>query len=93
MTIQTTTSYKARHRVKDNRTKKLVVETLKPLNQECENAIPPYVKFEWVQRTLGNKIVYSLYRLLKVFFVSVWFYYAPFLALLFNFIVPLFIEK
>ena len=55
--------------------------------------MPSYIKLNFAQRTLGNKCQYSLYRLLRVFFVSFWFYYAPFLALLFNFIVPLFIKK
>ena len=91
--VQTTTSYKARHKVKGNRTRKLVVETLGPLKEECDEAIPEYIKLDFMKRSLANKCRYSLFRLFKVLFVSIWFYYAPFVALLFNFIVPLFIEK
>jgi hypothetical protein len=35
-----------------------------------------------------------MYRIFRMLFVSVWFYYAPFIALLLNFMAPvLFVEK
>ena len=59
-----------------------------PLKDEVENAIPTYVMQSWKQRKCGNKCLWSLYRIMRIFFVSIWFFFIPFVALTYNFIVP-----
>ena len=50
--------------------------------------IPLYTLRVWSQRACGNKCLYSIYRILKTVFISLWFYYAPMIALLVNFLAP-----
>ena len=64
---------------------------MEPLCDEVD--IPEFIKSEWKQRNACNKCLFSLYRLLRTFFSSFWFYYAPFIALNMMFIVPYFIEE
>ena len=67
---------------------------MSPLQDQIGGAVPLYVRKDWSQRGCGNKCLYSIYRILRMIFVSIWFYYAPFIALLLNFMAPvLFIEN
>ena len=75
-----------------NRTEAQEAEKLSPLKEQ--SSIPLYSRVMWQKRTCGNKCLYSIYRIFRMLFVSVWFYYAPFIALLLNFMAPvLFVEK
>ena len=46
-----------------------------------------YISF-WYDRKWFNKILYSYYKLLRWGFVSFWYYFFPFVALMASYIVP-----
>ena len=46
------------------------------------------LKVTWASRTHGNKCMYACYKVLRNFYVSVYFYYLPFIAMIICFIVP-----
>ena len=39
----------------------------------------------WGVRNWENKIMYAIYKCIRIFHVSVWFYFFPFVILLFNY--------
>merc|ERR1719273_350145 len=41
-------------------------------------ALPPFIRIGWSDRNLGNKLLYIVYRLFRISFVSFWFYFIPF---------------
>ena len=67
-------------------------EALSEKEEEKESeliAIPThiYINF-WQDRSLFNKILYCYYKLLRWGFVSFWYYFFPFVALMASYIVP-----
>ena len=46
---------------------------------------PERIYLGFWQRHWENKIFFFVYKLIRVFHVSVWFYFFPFLALIFNY--------
>ena len=88
--IQTTTSFKARHKVLANRIKKQHVEMISPLSEDVQNEIPLYMKLEWQHRGRwrGNRCLWVLYRIMRKLLVCFWFYFIPFAALGLSFILP-----
>ena len=46
------------------------------------------LKVTWASRTHGNKCMYACYKVLRNFYVSIYFYYLPFIAMIICFIVP-----
>ena len=91
MKVQQTTSTQAKNIVKGNHTKPQPVEKLPPLKKEIN--IPTYIHVTFWQRTCVNKCLYSLYRLLRTFFVSFWFYYGPFVALGLSFVFGFLLQE
>jgi hypothetical protein len=51
------------------------------------------LKIDWNQRSVGNKFLYSLYKFMKAIFVSVYFYWLPFIAMIFSTGVPFFFRS
>ena len=47
----------------------------------------------WKTRNFENKIMYSIYKFVRVIHVSIWFYFLPFLMLIFNYAQTWFIEQ
>lgn len=43
-----------------------------------------YLDF-WNVRSFENKVMYLVYRFIRIIHVSVWFYFFPFLMLIFNY--------
>ena len=39
------------------------------------------MRVSWNERVFGNKILYAIYRGIKFFYTSLWFYFAPFLTI------------
>ena len=39
----------------------------------------------WTVRSFENKVLYAVYKCIRVFHVSIWFYFFPFVILLFNY--------
>ena len=89
-----TTSFKARHQIEENKITYRGVEAIPKLKDEIADDIPTYVRLEWKHRAswTGNKCLWTIYRLIKTFFVSVWFYFIPFVALGLNVFVPYMLE-
>ena len=46
------------------------------------------IKIEFTDRTWGNRVCYLFYKVLKSFYISVWFYFAPFLTIVFSYEIP-----
>ena len=87
--IQTTTSSEARS-----------IEVNEIVPQPCERKatddpddkkieIPiTYIKIKFRERKCCNKVLYILYRILRIFMVSFWYYFMPFLVINLSFFVP-----
>ena len=65
---------------------------LPPLKEEIGDDIPRYILLEWNHRArwTGNRCLWLFYKAMRKLFVTVWFYYIPFVALALNFVVPYF---
>ena len=48
------------------------------LRQSVER--PKSISRKWSKRTCKNKMQFSIYKILRILFVSVWFYYFPFIV-------------
>jgi len=46
------------------------------------------LKVTWASRTCSNKCMYTCYKVLRNFYVSVYFYYLPFIAMMVCFVLP-----
>jgi len=44
-----------------------------------------YSNVAWDNRSFGNKVMYSIWRLIKIFYLCVYFYFFPFLIIIMNF--------
>ena len=54
---------------------------------------PEKIRINFCERHWENKIFYASYKLVRVFHVTVWFYFFPFLALLVTYAVPVWNES
>ena len=51
--------------------------------------LPTHMRIDfWYDRSCLNKLLYLVYKALRVMFVSVWYYFFPFIALMSSYIVP-----
>ena len=48
---------------------------------------------EFKSRTLGNKILYLIYKMFRIILVSFWFYFVPFLAMFASYVIPAYMQK
>ena len=60
------------------------------VSEQIAGEIPEYIGLTIDKRSFGNKILYSLYRLAKLLFGTIWIFYAPFVALLVSLALPTF---
>ena len=88
--IQVTTSFRGRDKVPANETQLQQVETIPPLKEQVQGDIPEHVGLEWSHRARWprNRCLTLIYGPLRKVFVSMWFYYIPFVALTINFLAP-----
>ena len=49
--------------------------------------IPKHLKISNTERALWNKVCFSVYRLYRTFYVIGWFYFMPFMATIFQFLL------
>ena len=69
-------------------------EDVKSMGLKCKVArriiegTPDYIHVKWSERTLCNKILRLFYRLIKGLYVSMWFYFVPFLAIFLSYYLP-----
>ena len=47
------------------------------------------IKIEFKSRRIDNKILYLLYKVLRIFYVSCFFYFVPFTAIIISTLMPL----
>lgn len=50
--------------------------------------LPPHIKVLFSERSCLNKVLFSIYRCFRFLFVSVWFYFIPFVAMFASYIIP-----
>ena len=55
-------------------------------DDECQ--MPTHIRIEFSERHAWNKVLYVLYRSFRFFFITVWFYFAPFIAMFASYIIP-----
>ena len=70
-----TTSYDAKARIKENELREEMV-----LMKDEMALRPKYIYCSWGSRTCGNKILYSIYKLLQLLYTSFYYYFMPFVA-------------
>ena len=78
-TIQVTTSRSAKDKIPEH---EIVKDPKVP-----EEAQPQYIHVSFKERSCFNKVWYILYIGIRAFYVSVWYYFAPLLAVLLSYIV------
>ena len=78
-TIQVTTSASAKDKIPEH---EIVKDPKVP-----EDAQPQYIHISFRERSCFNKLWYLLYIGIRAFYVSVWYYFAPLLAVLLSYIV------
>ena len=109
LTNQTTTSKSAKWKTKGNRTILQEVEKhcvgkktdeRRESNVEKENEkdiihnIPKHIYIHWWKdRRLDNFFLSVIYRFIRMFVVSIWFYFVPFIAVIASFLIPLLMRK
>ena len=56
--------------------------------QDSENWQPKivYPQVEWVNRSSGNKLLFMFYRVVRGYYISFYFYFFPFLSLVFSYL-------
>lgn len=57
-----------------------------------EEGIPLKLRVHWNDRRLLNKIMYVFYKFMKALYTSVYFYFMPYLAIIFSTMLPLIIN-
>lgn len=64
-------------------------EDLPEIEAEQKVVLPThiYINF-WYDRSFFNKILFVYYKSSRILFVSVWYYFLPFIALMSSYIVP-----
>ena len=50
--------------------------------------MPTHVHVSFTERQCLNKCLYFIYRAFRLFFTTVWFYFAPILALFASYAIP-----
>lgn len=55
--------------------------------------LPTHIRADWSSRTCSNKFLYFVYKVFRFFFVTIWFYFVPFFAMICSYIVPWFFRQ
>jgi hypothetical protein len=83
--VHVTTSLNGRRKIFENR---LTDDNLMvPRTVFGENGPPIYIGVSLRNRTLVNQILFCCYKAVKVVYISLWYYFAPFYALYASFLV------
>ena len=59
------------------------------LQDEVKINLQTHIRVNFWKRTFGNKILYLFYKLARIMFVTVWYYFIPFVAMLGSYLVPI----
>ena len=52
-----------------------------------------YIYVSFSQRSLTNKLLWLVYKAFRVLYVSVWFYFLPFIVIMGSYAIPLYMTK
>ena len=52
-----------------------------------------YIHISFWQRSFANKLLWLVYKAFRVFYVSVWFYFLPFVVIMGSYLIPLYMTK
>jgi hypothetical protein len=94
LVIQTTTSYQARHLIDGNKIELQECEETMKSDSELANKIedfkiPTHIKISfWKDRSCMNKFLYIVYKVIRCFYVSMWFYFLPFVVVFASYLIP-----
>ena len=58
------------------------------VEDEKEFEMPTHIRISFSERKLLNKVLYLIYKIFRVFFTAIWFYFAPILALTASYTIP-----
>ena len=58
------------------------------VEDEKEFEMPTHIRISFSERKLFNKVLYLIYKIFRMFFTTVWFYFAPILALTASYTIP-----
>ena len=72
--VEVTTSWSADHKVDGNR-----LENEQILSREEAGKRPEYIYMSFSSRSCSNKVLYSLYRFVMLFYNSIFYYFSPFI--------------
>ena len=53
-----------------------------------QDKIPTHIIMTCSDRTWGNFLLYLLYKVFRIWYTSVWFYFLPFVAMICSYAVP-----
>ena len=53
--------------------------------REQDTKLPQYLRIEFSERSLSNKICRVIYCCFRILYVTLWFYYLPYLSIIFEF--------
>jgi len=91
--VHCTSSANARERLPENLLNEQIIGSRQLLNVFLDGegrrseGFPEYIGLRFRDRTLKNKVLFAIYRVLRVLFVSFWYYFAPFYGLYFYFLI------
>jgi hypothetical protein len=66
------------------------IESMNELGVVADEKKPTYIYADFASRTFIHKLMRIIYLVFKTFYVSIWFYFLPFLAMIGSYFVPYF---
>ena len=54
--------------------------------------LPNFIFISFWDRSFGNMILFLVYKLFRISFVTFWFYFIPFFAMILSYLVPWFMN-
>ena len=90
LVITRTSSRNARKEVEHNEIQDL------NLTKEQQKAfglkIPSYIGIHWRNRSIDEKLMYAIYKVCRVIYVAIWFYYLPFIFVYVLYYLPWYLK-
>jgi hypothetical protein len=83
-------SFTSKVLVIEHTTSKKCEETETSNSWSEEDSVFLFTKVQFIKRSLSNKALYLLYKVLRIIYVAFIFYFAPFIVILLSTVYPLF---
>ena len=73
-------------------------EAQEEIDYEMEHAedsciLPTHMYIGFYSRKWDNKVLYILYKIFRIFLVSFWFYFVPFVAMFASYVIPFYMQS